>query len=238
MYCYGEFMNKKYLLWNNKGGVGKTFLSYMLAVEYALLNDNVDVIIIDACPQTNISEMVLGGNGQGANQVNEFSKNNRTIAGYIKERFNKTQQSRLGTESTFFVQASEYNPKMPDNLYLLPGDMDLDICSRLINHLGTSPVKNSWAKSRLLINDLIESFEESKKNINREQVFFIDCNPSFSNYTENAVLASNRVIVPCTADAASIRGIKNLFNLIYNVAIDQQKLSDEFEDFYQDVRVC
>ena len=165
MYCYGEFMNKKYLLWNNKGGVGKTFLSYMLAVEYALLNDNVDVVIIDACPQTNISEMVLGGNGQGANQVNEFSKNNRTIAGYIKERFNKTQQSRLGTESTFFVQASEYNPKMPDNLYLLPGDMDLDICSRLINHLGTSPVKNSWAKSRLLINDLIESFEESKKNI-------------------------------------------------------------------------
>lgn len=227
-------MSRKYLLWNNKGGVGKTFLSYMLAVEYAINNQHEDVVVIDACPQTNVSEMILGGNGIGASVVNTFSENNRTIAGYIKERFNSRQSSKLGNESSYFVQASQHNPKMPDNLYILPGDMDLDICSKIINHLGISPVRNAWKISRSLINDLVTSFELQQEPTGRDQVFFIDCNPSFSNYTENAIVAANRIIVPCTADAASIRGIKNLFKLIFNISIDNQVISDEFEDFYQD----
>ncbi|WP_288366571.1 ParA family protein [uncultured Acinetobacter sp.] len=229
-------MNKKYLLWNNKGGVGKTFLSYMLAVEYAINNPDEDVVVIDACPQTNVSEMILGGNGKGAAIVNDFSENNRTIAGYIKERFNTKQSSKLGNESTFFVQAFKYNSKMPENLYVLPGDMDLDICSKIINHLGISPIRHAWKISRSLINDLITSFELQQESTGRKQVYFIDCNPSFSNYTENAIVASNRIIIPCTADAASIRGIKNLFKLIFNISIDNQTISDEFEDFYQDAQ--
>ncbi|VTP67799.1 Septum formation inhibitor-activating ATPase [Leclercia adecarboxylata] len=44
--------NKKYLIWNNKGGVGKTFLTYNIAVEYAIAHDNEDVVVIDACPQS------------------------------------------------------------------------------------------------------------------------------------------------------------------------------------------
>ncbi|RVT36887.1 ParA family protein [Acinetobacter indicus] len=229
-------MSKKYLLWNNKGGVGKTFLSYMLAVEYAINNPNEDIVVIDACPQTNVSEMILGGNGKGAAIVNEFSEKNRTIAGYIKERFNTKQSSKLGNESSYFIQAAKYNPKMPENLYILPGDMDLDICSKIINHLGISPIRNAWKISRTLIDDLITSFELQQEPTGRSQVFFIDCNPSFSNYTENAIVAANRIIVPCTADAASIRGIKNLFKLIFNISIDNQAISDEFEDFYQDIQ--
>lgn len=227
-------MNKKYLLWNNKGGVGKTFLSYVLSVEYAIKNPDEDVVVIDACPQTNVSEIILGGGDTGAERVNNFSENNRTIAGYIKERFNTRQASKLGTESSYFIKANDYNKEMPANLYLLPGDMDLDICSKLINHLGISPIRTAWKNSRLLINDLITSFESAPDRLERTSTFFIDCNPSFSNYTENAILAANRILVPCTADAASIRGIKNLFKLIYNLSVDGQSISDEFQDFYHD----
>ena len=228
--------NKKYLVWNNKGGVGKTFLSYMLSVEYALSHPDEDVVVIDACPQTNVSEIILGGNGTGEENLNKLCNINRTIAGYIKERFDKSQRSRLGTEASYFVRVKDVNGKMPPNLYLLPGDMDLDICSRLIAHIGTSPVREAWKISRFLLKDLIESFEEQHTSEEkRKRVFFIDCNPSFANYTELAVLAANRVIVPCTADAASIRGIKNVFKLIYNVSIGGKELSDEFEDFHHDV---
>lgn len=231
--------NKRYLLWNNKGGVGKTFLSYNLAVEYALMHTDEDVVVIDACPQTNISEMILGGNGEGAERVSELANRDLTIAGYIKKRFNFSQQSKLGTEVSYFVRAANYNTNMPDNLYLLCGDMDLDICSQLINHMGTSPVRKAWEKSRTLLHDLVSSFEEAKslENGNRKQTFFIDCNPSFANYTENAILASNRVIIPCTADAASIRGIKNLFSLMFNISVDNQPLSHEFMGFYENVQL-
>lgn len=223
--------NKKYLVWNNKGGVGKTFLTYNLAVEYAIANPEEDVVVIDACPQSNVSEIILGGNGTGEENLNNLRDRNATIAGYIKERFSNSPLSRLGNESSYFVRAYTVNDKMPENLYILPGDVDLDICSRLISHIGSSPVKEAWKKSRSLLVDLIASFETDKNVSDRAKTFFIDCNPSFASYTELGVVASNRIIIPCTADAASIRGIKNLVKLIYGVSIDKSEQDEMFLDF-------
>lgn len=220
-------MNSKYLIWNNKGGVGKTFLTYMLSVEYALAHPEMDVVVLDVCPQSNVSEMILGGNGRGEENLARLREANRTIAGYVKERYERSRSAKLGNEIGFFVETYTYNNNMPKNLYLLPGDVDLDICSTIINYLGTAPERGAWKKSRLLLTDLVESFESRKDADNRKQIFFIDCNPSFANYTEMAVLASNRVIVPCTADAASVRGIINLFKLIYGISVEEErKLED------------
>lgn len=223
--------NKKYLVWNNKGGVGKTFLTYNLAIEYATLHPEEDVVVIDACPQSNVSEIILGGNGTGEENLNSLRDKNATIAGYIKERFSRSPLSRMGNESSYFVKAASVNSKMPANLYLLPGDVDLDICSRLISHIGSSPVKEAWKKSRALLVDLIASFEADKAISERPKTFFIDCNPSFASYTELGVVASNRIIIPCTADAASIRGIKNLVKLIFGVSIDNSEQDEMFLDF-------
>ncbi len=142
----------------------------------------------------------------------------------------------MGNESTYFVKADSVNHKMPKNLYLLPGDVDLDICSRLIAHIGSSPVKEAWKKSRSLLIDLIASFESDKTISERPKTFFIDCNPSFASYTELGVIASNRVIIPCTADAASIRGIKNLVKLIYGVSIDSTEQDEMFLDFNKEAK--
>ena len=48
-----------------------------------------------------------------------------------------------------------------------------------------------------------------------ECAFFIDCNPSFSAYTAQAVLAAERLVVPCTADGSSARAIHNVGQLVY-----------------------
>lgn len=226
--------NKKYLVWNNKGGVGKTFLTYSLSVEYALAHKDEDVVVIDACPQSNVSEIILGGNGQGQENLNTYRDANKTIAGYIKDRFGKSPLQRMGSESSYFVKASTVNTRMPDNLYLLPGDVDLDICSRLISHIGSSPVKGAWKTSRSMMSDLIEAFELDKNISDRPKTFFIDCNPSFANYTELAVTSANRIIIPCTADAASIRGIKNLIKLIFGISIDKTEQDDMFLDFHKE----
>ena len=55
----------KYAFWNNKGGVGKTFLCFATASEYARQHPQVKVVVMDMCPQANISEILLGGNGSG-----------------------------------------------------------------------------------------------------------------------------------------------------------------------------
>jgi CO dehydrogenase nickel-insertion accessory protein CooC1 len=57
----------RYALWNNKGGVGKSFLSFVLSTEIAKAR-NQPVIVVDMCPQANLSEIMLGGNGIGSDR--------------------------------------------------------------------------------------------------------------------------------------------------------------------------
>lgn len=220
----------KYMIWNNKGGVGKTFITYVFASEYAINNPEEDVIVADLCPQANVSEMLLGGNGVGEQNLQTCYDNQRTIASYIKARYDKSRFGNLGDEISYFVRVSEYNKAMPDNLYLLPGDMDLDICSTIINYLAQAPERSAWVKSRKFLVDLLSPFVGGGKG--RKKNYFFDCNPSFANYTEMAVIASDRVIVPCTADAASIRGIHNLFRMIYGIRIGEDLSSDEVFDTF------
>jgi cellulose biosynthesis protein BcsQ len=219
----------KYCIWNNKGGVGKTFLTYCLSVEYAIKNKDKTVVVVDMCPQANISEILLGGNGKGETNLSVCYNNSRTIASYIKSRYDKSRFGKIGDEVNYFVKVKDYNENMPDNLYLLPGDVDLDICSSIIDYLASAPEKGAWMKSRCFLRDLAESFELGKKE---QPVFFIDSNPSFANYTQLGLIASDRLIVPCTADSASIRGIYNILRLIYGIKvgnnISEENIFDTF----------
>lgn len=208
-------MIKKYCIWNNKGGVGKTFLTYLMATEYASSHPEEDVAVIDMCPQANISEILLGGNGKGQSNLEKQYEDGVTIANYIQNRYKNGRDSILGSESSYFVDVSKINRKLPRNLKLVPGDTDLDICSILISEWGNSSLRGSWKKSRMILAELVDSFARNT-NQDRDKIVFIDCNPSFSPYTELAILASDRLIIPCTADHASIRGVNNVFDLLFD----------------------
>ena len=210
--------NKKYVIWNNKGGVGKTFTTYSMATEYAVLHPDKKIVVIDMCPQANISAMLLGGNGIGLEHSLQLMTNKNTIAGYIQLRHSRSAGQKTGNETDFFVKPSQYNANITDNLFLLAGDIDLDLCSELIRHMETSPERDAWRISRQLLNNLITSFEAKYET--EECIFFIDCNPSFSNYTELAVLAAEHLIVPCMADPASLHGLKNVGRILYGEDVD------------------
>jgi cellulose biosynthesis protein BcsQ len=217
-------MSLTYCIWNNKGGVGKTFMSYCLSVEYALKNPDKTVVVIDTCPQANVSEVLLGGNGKGERNLASCYNTDKTIASYIKSRYDSSRFGKIGNEISYFVEVKKYNDKMPKNLYLLPGDMDLDICSSIIDYLASAPERSAWLKSRSFIADLITVFK--KEHDKEDIIFFIDSNPSFANYTQLGIIASDRLIVPCTAESASIRAIYNILRLIYGVKIGKN-ISDE-----------
>lgn len=68
----------RYAVWNNKGGVGKSFLSFELATEFAKANPDRQIVIADMCPQANLSEIVLGRNGTGAKVLGKLIKARQT----------------------------------------------------------------------------------------------------------------------------------------------------------------
>ena len=59
-----------YALWNNKGGVGKSYLTFQIACQYAITHPAEKVLVVDMCPQANSSGMLLGGIIDGEARLN------------------------------------------------------------------------------------------------------------------------------------------------------------------------
>lgn len=76
---------KSYAIWNNKGGVGKTYLSFAMACEYARQNPEKRIIFADMCPQANLSEILLGGNGTGAANLANLIQQRKLSVGTLTE---------------------------------------------------------------------------------------------------------------------------------------------------------
>ncbi|MGH7272258.1 MAG: ParA family protein [Polyangiaceae bacterium] len=207
----------RYAVWNNKGGVGKTFLSFVIASEYAEQHPDRQVVVVDMCPQANVSEIMLGGNGEGARQLDALLRPTirKTIGGYFDQRIN-SPHAKTGTESSFLVPAHTTNTKLPPNLYAVAGDPSLEVQTQAINQIaGQTLPAAAWANVHRWLGDLLDGIAVQLS----DAVFFIDCNPSFSAYTEIALLAANRIIVPCTADGSSARAIDNIGQLLYGIGL-------------------
>src|SRR5882672_8173296 len=116
----------RYAIWNNKGGVGKTFLSFMLGTEYAKRNPDKAIILVDMCPQANLSEIVLGGNSEGAKKLEGLIRDSKTIGGYFVERI-QSPHKMVGDETSYLLQGAKYNENLTENIWLLCGDPSLEI---------------------------------------------------------------------------------------------------------------
>ena len=185
----------RYAIWNNKCGVGKTFLSFILACEFALKNPNRDVYVIDLCPQANVSEILLGGKSSGAENLQSLINKRKTIGGYFDSRLSNPHK-KTGTESSYVINIQKYNRNVPENLFLIAGDPSLEIQSQAMNQISAQSLPmDSWKNVHKWVIDIVEALENSSK----DPMIFIDCNPSFAVYTELAMVAANRLIVPCTA---------------------------------------
>ena len=220
----------RYAIWNNKGGVGKTFLSFMLSSEYALNHPNKTVIVVDMCPQANLSEIFLGGNSNGARILEELIDKGKTIGGYINSRI-KSPHGKTGDETSFGVTVNDYNKHIPPNLILVAGDPKLEIQAQVMNQISSQTLPSeTWKNVHSWLLDLIIPIGD--KMGQETTSTFIDCNPSFSAYTEIALLASNQIIIPCSSDGSSARAIDNVTSLVYG-----QNLPDSLKpaSFYNKV---
>jgi chromosome partitioning protein len=119
----------RYAVWNNKGGVGKTFLSFVLATEIAR-ERGIPVVLVDMCPQANLSEIVLGGNGSGSKKLDALISKRETIGGYFDTRIS-SPQSATGNELDYLLDAQTVNKKLPKGVYLIVGDPSLELQLKL-----------------------------------------------------------------------------------------------------------
>jgi cellulose biosynthesis protein BcsQ len=209
---------KKYVFWNNKGGTGKTSLAFQTICRYAYRNSSDKILAIDACPQANLSELFLGGLIQNGSQ-NLLQRQGLTprctIGGYFQARLPAPYSAPAFNSQDFFTTPSNYNNSIPQNIDILCGDPLLELQSNAINTLANTqiPGTDTWIAIIDWLKELLEQIE------NEYQVVFIDCNPSFSIYTQIAISTTDFIILPVMADDSSRRAIQNAFSLIYGLKL-------------------
>lgn len=216
-----------YAIWNNKGGVGKSYLTFQLASEYARQNNNKKILVIDLCPQANSSAMLLGGMFEGEKHLNNIhtSMPRNTISGYIDERITSPYVSPKSGAS-YLTKVAKYNNTIPDNLYLIAGDELLELQSSRVYGATNPGPQDAWRIVHIWVRDLIADIKESWNQ--DETCIFIDCNPSFTIYTELALTAAERLLIPFSADGSSQRAVKAVLSLIYGVGRHKGELQSEY----------
>ena len=209
--------NRSYVIWNNKGGVGKSTITFHVASVYAEKNLDRDVIVVDMCPQANSSSMLMGGGKQSEAKLQELiSKDEpQSIVGYITEATLKGNAD----VNKFITKLSTVNNNVSDNLYLISGDGNLELIAPLLSERAEatplSAADNPWIKIHSIIREL------TKQRIDQERpcTYFIDTNPSFAIYTQLAIVGGDKLLVPINADDSSIFAITGLFNLIWGTSV-------------------
>ncbi|MDX6404828.1 MAG: chromosome partitioning protein [Blastocatellia bacterium] len=205
-----------YAIWNNKGGVGKSYLSFQIASEYARTHPDQNVLVIDLCPQANVSGMLLGGMTAGEQRLDLFSSRTprQTISGYIEDRISSPYLNPK-TGAMFVINVSEHNNRAPKNLFLVIGDEQLEIQASRVRGATLPGPTEAWRMVHTWVSNLIEDIKNSWNQKNG--AVFIDCNPSFTIYTELAMSASDRLIIPFSADGSSKRAVRAVLALLYGI---------------------
>ena len=209
-----------YAFWNNKGGVGKSFLSFVAATEYARAYPDTDVYIIDLCPQAKVSETLLVNPNVIHKLMGQTPR--ATVAGYLEARLNSPFRP-LKDVSSYVCRPRDFNANLPVNLLLVCGDNLLEILSGAIHQTSqfTLP-EDAWKQVLGWIKDLTVALRQ--RNVNRDTLFIFDCNPSFAIYTQLALAAAENVVVPFTPDDSSRRAVENVVALLYGNGMGDPKI--------------
>lgn len=209
-----------YAIWNNKGGVGKSTITFHLASSYAEKYPQKRVLVIDMCPQGNSSMMLLGGGEKGEKELLKLCTVEpipKTVVGYLSIVISGGAGAPLPPPMEFITQVSTLNPAMPENLYLLCGDGNLEPMVPAINQAALAPALTPKSDPWVWIHKIIFALTKNvcENDSQSDWIVFVDTNPSFSIYTEIAISSVSKIIVPVKADDSSRVATTAMFTLLH-----------------------
>ena len=131
----------------------------------------------------------------------------------------------------YLTHARSVSEAIPDNVYVICGDEELEMQSSGIQLACSAGPGNSWQIVHTWISNLIGDVKTSwgQENI----TVFLDCNPSFTIYTELAISAADRLIIPFSADGSSKRAVRSVLALVYGIL---RRLGQMRSQYYRNIQ--
>jgi cellulose biosynthesis protein BcsQ len=207
--------------WNNKGGTGKTSLAFQVICDFANENPKKKILAMDVCPQANLSELLLGGlEGGGSKYLLQIQGEpvRASVGGYFQMRLPRPYEAGNFTAGDYISTPGNYNKNVPGNIDLLAGDPLLELQANAMSTLANNqiPGTDTWIRIVSWLRDFMV------KTDGEYDYIFVDCNPSFSIYTQVALASVERLVLPVMADDSSRRAIQNAFSLVYGLKLPSE----------------
>ena len=118
--------------------------------------------------------------------------------------------------------------------------MKLELVGRHLEYLRRgfdAPDDSPWLNYTRSVQSFIEGSEGLVDGVSQgdaEWVVFIDTNPAFSVYTEIALAAARRLIIPINSDDFSVEAVRAMLDLVYGIHPQQgQEEHDEYFEAYR-----
>lgn len=204
--------------WNNKGGTGKTSLAFQTSCAYAESHPDERILVIDMCPQANLSELLLGGlvnNGSDHLFQRQGQTPRSTIGGYFETRLPSPYTPPVFNSQDFVTTPATLNSQIPENLDLICGDPLLELQANAMSTLANNqiPGTDTWLAIVDWLRDLIAPLADTYT------IAIVGANPSFSIYTQVALSVADSLVLPVMADDSSRRAVQNAFSLIHGLML-------------------
>ncbi len=178
----------------NNSGVGKTSLAYHVAWMMSRLDQR--VVVCDLDPQANLTAAFL--QEEKLEEIWSDNGENNTIAQCVEPL------SKVGDLKEPLLQ------KIKENLYLIPGDLNLssfeeNLASEWPNALGAS---NLYRPFRI-ITAFWQIAQAGARSVSAD-IIIIDLGSNLGELNRSAMIATDYIISPLGADMFSLLGLRNL----------------------------
>ncbi|MEV6707289.1 ParA family protein [Micromonospora wenchangensis] len=198
-------------LFNNKGGVGKTTLTYHLA--YMLQRLGHRVLTVDLDPQSNLTAAFLDEDELSAVWQEPLQSDWPLLDGQQKLLFrvdgagtvaSAVEPIMRGLGDVRFVDPVT----ITEGLWLVPGDLNLSAFEDKLSAAWPNSLIGDHAALRTTT-AFYRLISNTGTRVNAD-IVLLDVGPNLGAINRSALLAADTVLMPLAADLFSLRGLRNL----------------------------
>jgi len=208
--------------YNHKGGVSKTSTTFN--VSHLLAEQGKKVLVVDADPQCNITELLIGDLIAKYDAEMEYTGKDNEIPGTTLLNI---LQPRISGELPDVNIESVENIKIKDNLYLIRGDVQLNSIEDSLSeaHQQRFSTKIHEKRTYVAIGDFLTRYGDK----NSFDFILIDVGPSSGSLTRSCFLACDGFFVPVAPDRFNIQAIKTLSLIMDRWIGEHDKIVADFK---------